>query len=87
VDLLGGLDAAAAAVGRVSNSGFDSGPSSAAGGAAAAAAAAPVGGLDDLLSSGLLGPTLPAAAAAGPGDLLGMLGESQPAAAGGLVSN
>jgi hypothetical protein len=68
--LLGGLDAAAAAVGRVSQSGAGSGPTSTAGTAA-------VGGLDDLL-----GPSAAAAPAAA--NILDMLGGSQPAAGGAV---
>lgn len=77
VDLLGGLDAAAAAVGRVSGSGLDSGPSSLAGGSAAAAAGPALGGLDDLLGPV---PTAAASSVAAP-DIFGMLGEPQPTAA------
>lgn len=79
VDLLGGLDAAAAAVGRVSGSGLNSGPSSLAGGSAAAAAAVPaLGGLDDLLGPV---PAAGAASSVAAPDIFGMLGEPQPTAA------
>eukprot|EP00878_Enallax_costatus_P013642 GHUV01014265.1.p1 GENE.GHUV01014265.1~~GHUV01014265.1.p1 ORF type:complete len:761 (+),score=273.69 GHUV01014265.1:204-2486(+) len=84
VDLLGGLDAATAAVGRASQSGAGGGGldmlgiTAAVGGGSSGVAAA--GALDDLLSSGLLGPS-PAAAPAAAGDILGMLGDVGPAPA------
>uniref|UniRef100_A0A383VEJ1 AP-1 complex subunit gamma n=1 Tax=Tetradesmus obliquus TaxID=3088 RepID=A0A383VEJ1_TETOB len=92
VDLLGGLEVAAATVGRVSGSGAAIPAAAAAanplddmlglGAAPSAAAAAGGGGLDDLLGPGLA----PAAAApAAASDILGMLGDPGTAAAAAPV--
>jgi AP-1 complex subunit gamma-1 len=90
VDLLGGLDVAAATVGRVSGSGaaipavanaLDDMLGLGAPSAAAAAGSSFAGGLDDLLGPG---PAPAAAAAAAPAaatDILGMLGDAGTAAA------